>query len=92
MVHLITPHYQRRRFFRPRRRVSLGKAWRVVRRYQLLELVLLTGGIAAVWFGAYWDNRANSWDASQPPGVESASTDLIVGVPLTGRSDQRRPL
>lgn len=92
MVHLITPHYQRRRFFRPRRRVSFGTAWRVVRRYQLLELVLLTGGIAAVWLGAYWDNRQGPWNLPESPGVESASTDLIVGVPLTGRQDHHRPL
>lgn len=60
--------------------------------YQLPELVLLTGGIAAVWFGGYWDNRQSPWTLPESPGVESASTDLILGVPLTGRHGQRRPL
>jgi hypothetical protein len=79
MVHLITPHYQRKRFFRPRRS---GKVWRAVRRYQLLELVVLTGAIAGVWLGAHLDNQSNPWTAPQRAGVESASADLIVGVPL----------
>ena len=89
MVHLITPPYQRRRFFRPRRRDGARQAWRAVRRYQLLELLALTGGIAAVWLGAQWDNQSDPWNMPQPAGIESASTDLVVGVPL---SFPRRPL
>ena len=87
MVHLITPHYQRKRFFRPRRP---GKVWRAVRRYQLLELVVLTGVIAGVWLGAHLDNQSNPWNAPQPAGVESASVNLIVGVPPKGRPPRSR--
>jgi tRNA(Ile)-lysidine synthase TilS/MesJ len=68
MVHLITPYYQRKRFFRPRRPV---KVWRTVRRYQLLELFVLTGGIALVWLGAHLDNQTGPFSLD-PLGVESA--------------------
>ena len=85
MVHLFTPHWQRKRFFRPRR---TGKVWRTVRRYQLLELLALTGAIALVWLGAHIDNQSNPWAQPEPPGLESASADLIVGVPV----GQHRPL
>ena len=86
MVHLIAPHYQRSRFFRPRRP---GKTWRIIRRYQLLELFVLAGGIALVWLGAQIDNQSSSWNVAQPPGVESASADLITGVPVGARPKQR---
>jgi hypothetical protein len=92
MVHLITPHYQRKRFFRPRRRYSWGKAWRVIRRYQVLELVVLVGAITAVWLGAHLDNQKNAWNAPQPAGVEQANADLITGVPVSSRQVRRRPL
>lgn len=83
MAHLITPHYQRKRFFRPRRPRNV---WGVVRRYQLLELIAFTGAIVLVWLGAHLDNERKSWTEPQPAGVESASVDLIIGVPLgTGR-------
>ncbi|MEZ5873588.1 MAG: hypothetical protein R3D30_01760 [Hyphomicrobiales bacterium] len=72
MVHLITPRYQRRRFFRPKRRFDVGGVWRVVRRYQLLELIVLTGAIALVWFGAHWDNQRNSWIQLHGIDMESA--------------------
>ncbi len=86
MVYLITPHYQRRSFFRPRRPRNV---WRAVRRYQLLELLAFTGAIVLVWLGAHLDNERNTWAAPEPAGVESASVDLIIGVPIgTGR----RPL
>jgi len=93
MVHLVTPHYQRRRFFRPRRPGrTLRSTWRVVRRYQLLELFVMTAGIALVWFGAQIDNQSSSWNAPQPAGIESASADLTVGVPVGSRPNQQRPL
>lgn len=83
MVHLITPHYQRKRFFRPRRRRHV---WGAVRRYQLLELLAFTGAIVLVWLGAHLDNERNTWAAPESAGIESASVDLIIGVPLgTGR-------
>jgi len=85
MVHLITPHYQRRRFFRPRRR---GSVWQVLRRYQVLELLAFTGAIAAVWLGAHLDNERQPWTAPEPAGVESASADLVSGEP----AGKRRPL
>lgn len=85
MVHLITPHYQRKSFFRPRRP---GKVWRAVRRYQVLELLAFTGAIAAVWLGAHLDNARQPWAAPEPAGVESASADLISEVP----AGKRRPL
>ena len=82
MVHLIAPHYQRKRFFRPRRPRNV---WQTVRRYQLLELIGITGVIALVWLGAQWDNQRTQWTPPVPAGVASASADLIVGVPLSGR-------
>jgi hypothetical protein len=90
MVYLIAPHYQRKRFFRPRRRVSVfGTAWRTMRRYQVLELLMLTGAIALVWVGAQVDNQSGSWNAPAPAGVESARADLITGVPVGSRQGQR---
>jgi hypothetical protein len=85
MVHLITPHYQRKRFFRPRRSVNV---WGVVRRYQLLELLAFSGAIALVWLGAHWDNQRSPWAFQEPLGVESARADLSAGVPV----GQQRPL
>jgi hypothetical protein len=79
MVYIITPRYQRRRFFRPRRR---GKCWRAIRRYQLIELLVLTGGIALVWLGAHLDNQSTQMTKAPPLGIESASADLITGVPV----------
>lgn len=80
MVHLITPHYQRKRFFRPRR---TGKVWRGVRRYQVLELFAFIGAIVLVWLGAHLDNQRTPWMTSEPAGVESASVELQVSVPTT---------
>lgn len=79
MVHLITPHYQRKSFFRPRRRRNV---WAAVRRYQLLELLAFTGAIALVWLGAHLDNARQPWNAPELSGVESASVDLVIGVPV----------
>jgi hypothetical protein len=77
MIHLITPHYQRRRFFRPRRP---RKVWQAVRRYQLLELIALTGLIALVWLGAHLDNQRSPWVQIAPLGVESARAQSDQGV------------
>lgn len=88
MVHLITPHYQRRRFFRPRRPLNI---WGAVRRYQLVELLALTGAIALVWFGAHVDNQRNPWAVQEPTGIESASVELII-VPPAESQTRRRPL
>jgi hypothetical protein len=83
MVHLITPHYQRKSFLRPRQPRNV---WGVVRRYQLLELIAFTVAIVLVWLGAHLDNERNTWPGPEPAGVESASVDLIIGVPIgTGR-------
>jgi len=85
MIHLITPHYQRKSFFRPRRPRNV---WGAVRRYQLLELLTFTGAIALVWLGAHLDNERKPWMAQQPAGVESASVDLTIDLP----AGTRRPL
>ena len=85
MFSLMTPYYGRKRFLRPRRPVCLRT---VIRRYQLAELFGLTGAIVLVWLGVHLDNRSLSAPAPEPIGVESASVDLIIGVPV-GR---RRPL
>lgn len=87
MVHLITPRYQRRRFFRPKRRFSVVGVWRLVRRYQVLELLALTGAIALVWFGAHWDNQRNPAAILESTGLKSAS--VIIDEPVDVR---RRPL
>jgi hypothetical protein len=52
----------------------------------------MTAGIALVWFGAQIDNQSGSWNAPQPAGIESASADLTVGVPVGSRPNQQRPL
>lgn len=85
MFHLIRPHHQRKSFFRPRRPRNV---WGAVRRYQLLELLAFTGAIALVWLGAHLDNERKPWIAPEPAGVESASVDLIIEIPV----GQRRPL
>lgn len=85
MVHLITPHYQRKSFFLPRRPRNV---WGAVRRYQLLELLAFTGAIALVSLGAHLDNARQPWTAPEPAGVESARVDMIIGVPV----GTRRPL
>jgi hypothetical protein len=77
MVHLITPHYQRKSFFRPRRPRNV---WRTVRRYQLLELLAFTGAIALVWLGAHLDNQRSPWVEFTPLGVESARVQSDQGV------------
>jgi len=48
----------------------------------------LTGAIVLVWIVVQLDNRSSSAPEPEPMGVESASVDLIIGVPV-GR---RRPL
>ena len=85
MFSLMTPYYGRKRFLRPRRPVCLRT---VIRRYQLAELFGLTGAIVLVWIVVQLDNRSLSAPSPEPMGVESASVDLIIGVPV-GR---RRPL
>lgn len=83
MLNLITPHYQRKSFFRPRRPRNV---WGAVRRYQLLELLAFTSAIVLVWLGAHLDNKRQPWAAPEPAGVESASVGRIIGVPVrTGR-------
>ena len=92
MVHLIAPHYQRKSFFRSRRPGRAWRGtWRVIRRYQLLELLVLTVAIALVWLGAQIDNQSSEWTTPQPAGVESASADLTIGVSV-GLRPKQRPL
>jgi hypothetical protein len=50
----------------------------------------MTGVIALVWLGAQWDNQRTQW-TPEPAGVESASADLIIGVPV-GSRQVRQPL
>ena len=88
MVNLITPYYQRKRFFRPRRPVRI---WPTVRRYQLLELFAFSSVIALVWLGAHVDNQRDPW-APEPAGVQSASVELAIEFPAGYRPAPRRPL
>ena len=74
MAHLITPRYQRRSFFRPRRRLNVRG---IVRSFQLLELALLTGAIALVWLGARLDNEPGSWADALSAKMESAQIQMI---------------
>ena len=83
MYELMTPYYGRKRFLRPRRPVCLRT---VIRRYQLAELFGLTGAIVLVWIGVHLNNRLVP--TPEPMGIESASVDLIIGVPV----GKRRPL
>jgi hypothetical protein len=52
----------------------------------------LTGVITAVWLDTQIDNQSSAWNVPGPGGVELASVDLIVGVPVGSRPSQRRPL
>ncbi len=74
MTHLITPHYQRRSFFRPRRTWDI---WGVVRRSQILEVAALTGAIVLVWLGARLDNQPGSWAEALSAKIESAQVQPI---------------
>lgn len=77
MTHLITPRYQRKSFFRPRRTWSV---WSAVRRSQILEVAALTGAIALVWFGARLDNQPGSWAEALSAKMESAQVQMIDSV------------
>lgn len=85
MYNFMTPYYARRRFLRGPRRISL---WSIVRRYQLAELFGFTGVIMLVWLGTQLDNQRSTVPMPVPMGVESASADLIIGVPV----GKHRPL
>jgi hypothetical protein len=74
MTHLITPRYQRRSFFRPRRTWDV---WGAVRRSQILEVAALTGAIVLVWFGARLDNQPGSWAEALSAKMESAQVQVI---------------
>ena len=89
MISLITPHYQRKRFFRPRRKVRI---WPTVRRYQLVELFAFSSVIALVWLGAHVDNQRDPWATPEPAGVQSASVELTIEFPAAYRPSPRRPL
>jgi len=89
MVHFITPRYQRKRFFRPRRPI---RVWPTVRRYQLLELLALSSAIVLVWLGAHIDNQRNPSVTPQPAGVQSAGVELKIEFPAGYRPSPRRPL
>lgn len=79
MLNLMTPFYGRKRFLRPRRPICLRT---LARRYQLAELFGLTGAIALIWLGTHLDNRLSTVPAPEVTNVESASVDLIIGVPV----------
>ena len=79
MYNLMTPYYRRKRFLRRKRQFSI---WNLMRRYQLVELVGLTGAIAVVWLGVHLDNQHVHVQTPEPDGIESASADLITGVPV----------
>jgi hypothetical protein len=54
--------------------------------------VAFTGAIALVWLGAHLNNQSSTWSQPQLAGVESASADLIEGVPIRSRTGQPRRL
>ena len=74
MIHLITPRYQRKSFFRSRRTWNV---WGAVRRSQILEVAALTGAIALVWLGAHLDNQSGSWAEVLSSKMESAQVQVI---------------
>jgi hypothetical protein len=79
MTHLITPHCQRRSFFRPRRTWDI---WGAVRRSQILEVAALTGAIVLVWLRARLDNQPGFWAEALSAKMESAQvqpTDRVHG-------------
>ncbi len=48
MTMIVEPHPDRLPAFRPKRRSAV---WRFVKRYQLLELIVIVGGICLAWLG-----------------------------------------
>lgn len=85
MLSLATPYYQRKYFLRRRRPISL---WRLVRRYQLMELTGITGAIIAIWLGIQLDNGRLQGKTLQPAGMTSASADVLA----EGRAGLNKPL
>jgi len=80
MMHsLMTPFYGRKRFLRRQRPICVRS---VIQRYQLAELVGLTGVIALVWLGVQLDNLLSTAPSSVVLSVDTVSTDLITGVPV----------
>lgn len=79
MHNLMTPFYGRKRFLRRRRPICFRT---LARRHQLVELFGLTGAIALIWLGMQLDNRLSTVPAPEATSVESASADLIIGVPV----------
>lgn len=79
MLNLMTPFWGRKQFLMRQRPICLRS---LVRRYQLMELVGLTAAIALIWFGVHLDNQFSSAPARDAVGAESASADLITGVPV----------
>jgi hypothetical protein len=47
------PQPRRQRAYRPRKR---SVVWRFLRRYQLVELFLIVGGICLAWLGVMFGN------------------------------------
>ena len=79
MYNLMAPFYGRKRFLRRRRPICFRT---LARRYQLVELFGLTGAIALIWLGAQLGNHWSTVPVPKATNVESASADLIIGVPV----------
>ncbi|BAQ15663.1 hypothetical protein GL4_0193 [Methyloceanibacter caenitepidi] len=79
MLNLMTPFYGRKRFLRRQRPICFRT---LARRHQLVELFGLTGAIALIWLGMQLDNRLSTVPVPEVTTVESASADLIIGVPV----------
>jgi len=85
MLNLLTPFYGRKRFLMRQRPICLRA---LAQRYQLMELAGLTAAIALIWIGVLLDNRWSAAPVVDSASVESASADLIKGVPV----GKHRPL
>ncbi|MDJ0513343.1 MAG: hypothetical protein QNJ62_07855 [Methyloceanibacter sp.] len=75
----MTPFYGRKRFLMRQRPICLRT---LARRYQIMELVGLTAAIALIWIGVQLDNQLSTAPVQDAASVESASADLIKGVPV----------
>ncbi len=65
-------HFQDAPYYQPRR----PSLWRFLKRYQLVELVLIVSAIMLIWFGISLGPVSISNGRLLPAGLKSAQIDL----------------
>jgi hypothetical protein len=72
MVRNSRAHFHDAPYYQPRR----PRFWRFLKRYQLVELMLIVGGIMLIWFGLSLGPVSMSNGLKLPAGLKSAQIDL----------------